>query len=221
MHGYSFVQTFHAGHGLRIRETEAFLKYMSDALDVKRWLFNDQPLNINSVEIENAIRSLAPSTKIDRSGVSWVVTSPEDEGHKLLIMEVGGDEYSINSLRGDFSDRKLLLNGPIFRECIESCHPYSAFIGTFANERALDASDRLRRCRGTLRPPLLRWLHYLDKDVAKTVGGIDHCLMTPVYRVEPFCDGVLFQLTEQPFEADNRQHQEIQLRAMRHLGLEP
>jgi hypothetical protein len=91
----------------------------------------------------------------------------------------------------------------------------------------LDADEDLRT-KGIVVPHVtmpgtrvasLSWFHYLNQKLVITVGGTAHCLATPAYRVEKFSDGVLFQLTRDPFDAKDAKHCDAREQAMRHLGI--
>jgi hypothetical protein len=130
------------------------------------------------------------------------------------------DEIFIDFINIDFGregpepTRELLERGI----CIFS--PFEAYISELGNEHSMDAYSRQRKISGFSRPAVVRWLHYLDRDLANSVGGIPHCVRAPMAFAQEIHRGVLIQLTAEPFDSENSKHLAIQRMAMDYLGIE-
>ena len=142
---------------------------------------------------ENTVRiEIHTGTNREESFIDWYDVSMDDE------KKVPGFSFFLRSI-------------PIFR-------PFEAFLGEGENEYKLDAFDRMQVI-GFSQPAIIRGFHYLDKDLAQSIGGIDYCLKAPAWRVERFCDGVLIQLVPDLFDSDNWEHLDIQKRVMAYFNM--
>ena len=219
MSQFQFTQRCRARSELRIKDAIEFMLCMQQAFHVPGWVdAEDQPVALSLDAVESTLRSLVSEPDLERFGVTWVVKSTGDDAPIVLAMAMGGDEWSPNFFNTDFTRTDTLPDLLCFRQSIEMIRPFEAFILDEKNEREL-RQQQPRKPRSD-RPRILRWFHYMDAELVKLVGGTPHCLQTPAFKVESFCDGVLFQLTEVAFDADNPQHKEIQLQAMHHLDME-
>jgi len=101
------------------------------------------------------------------------------------------------------------------KRSIEILRPFEAFLSEDHNEENLHSYERQRTTPGFTRPAIIRGFHYVDEGLARSIGGLDHCLKAPAWKVERFCDGVLFQLIDGGlFDNDNAAHVEAQRRIM-------
>lgn len=106
------------------------------------------------------------------------------------------------------------------KKSIELFNPFEAYLTSTANELQLQTFKRQNNAPGFLKPVIIRWLHYLDSSMIKNVGGLDHCLIAPAWRVEKFHNGVIIQLLEEPIDMENYDHCQAQLKVMTHFGLQ-
>lgn len=97
---------------------------------------------------------------------------------------------------------------------IELTRPYEAVVSDIENTRMLEEKFDVNKV-----PRAIHWLHYLNKEQADKFGGIEFCLKAPVFKAEQFCDGVLLQLCEEPFDNASSRHFELQAEAMDYFGL--
>jgi hypothetical protein len=106
-----------------------------------------------------------------------------------------------------------------FEKSIEILRPFEAFLSEFNNEISLDWYDRQQAIPKFDKPAIIRGFHYLDKGMARSIGGIDHCLKAPAWKVERFCEGVLIRLVPGLFDPENPEHLKIQRQAMKYFKL--
>lgn len=218
MRAYQFVQRCRSRNDLRAADVAQFLQLMGEAFDVDFWIYRGEKVDTDEAAIERQLQSLI-DPQIPGAGASWILSSHHVENPIIAITTTGADEWGRDFFDIDFSRCELLPDLSYFRRSIEVCRPFEACITDNQNEVDLDAQERQRRFPNFEGPAILRWYHYMDEPLVEALGGFDHCLRTPAFKVERFCEGVLFQLTEEPFEACNTLHKDYQLRAMRHLGL--
>jgi hypothetical protein len=107
----------------------------------------------------------------------------------------------------------------VIRKLLSLCMPFEAFLSDADNESALNSFHRQREYPGFSRPAIIRGIHYLDAEMAESIGGIKFCLRAPVYSVEEFQDGVLIQLAPGLFDGTNKDHLAVQAAAMEYFGL--
>jgi hypothetical protein len=124
----------------------------------------------------------------------------------------------------DFFNLDFGRNGPtptpaLVRIGVEALLPFEAFVAELNNEHTMRAYARQNAIPGFSRPAIIRWIHYLDATLVDSVGGVSRCMSAPVAAVHEIQDGILIQLTFDPFDPENQEHLAIQQNAIRHLGL--
>ena len=222
MREYQFSQMCYPRGDLRAADALAFVKLMQRSFQREGWVdAEDAPVELTVEAMERAMRADLPESELARFGTTWVTKSAGDAPPIVLSIKTGGTKWVPSWFNSDFSRTQELPDLSYFRESIELIRPFEAVILDLANEDEL-------RTRGVVKPriePLgsgvtsLRWFHYLDSSLARKIGGLSRCLEAPVFRVEQFCEGVLFQLTRDPFDAQNETHRLVQRRAMKYIGL--
>jgi hypothetical protein len=106
-----------------------------------------------------------------------------------------------------------------FEKSIQILRPFEAFLSEFDNEDDLNSYDRQQAIPKFDKPAIIRGFHYLDKAMARSIGGIDHCLKAPAWKIERFCEGVLIRLVPGLFDPENPEHLKIQRQAMKYFKL--
>ena len=104
------------------------------------------------------------------------------------------------------------------KQSIEIFHPFEAYLSESKNESDMNAYDRFQAA-GFNKPAIIRGFHYLDETFARSIGGTEYCLKSPVWKVEQFCHGVLIQLIEGVFDTRNPSHLEAQRLAMKYFKM--
>jgi hypothetical protein len=159
--------------------------------------------------------------EFDCFGVTWVGIAADKRLAPIMTkITMGGDEWCPNFFSVDFSETDELPHLNYFRRSIELIRPFDASIHPTMHHYEL--IERLPRpllpSRDSI-PKIIYWFHYLDGEITAKLGGLAYCLETPAFKCERFLDGVLIQLTQEPFNPTNDFHIEVQLRAMKHLGV--
>jgi hypothetical protein len=174
---------------------------------------NDQRFEASMEDVRQVTRDVT-----DPAGV--VIGVGYGTGDDLIMASIatGGDRWSTSFFNLGFP--RPIGDLSFFRKSIELIRPFEAFIAIEDNERSLNAYEKQRRFLNFERPPILRWFHYVDSNLADSIGGVDRCLAAPVFKAEQLCDGVLLQVTSEWFDNSNPEHRAVQLEAMRYLGLD-
>jgi hypothetical protein len=123
------------------------------------------------------------------------------------------DHYNV-----DFGESGIHITADQFRKAVQIVKPFEAFLAELNNEDSLDAYTRQQELNAFDVPAIIRSVHYFDHQMAARMGGVEHCLRAPGHRVERFLQGVLIELVDGPFEADNPAHLQAQQAVMQHLG---
>lgn len=212
------MMRFRATGSLRTVELARFTQLTAQAFGVRYWTHAGRKVDMSRAALEQFFAASLARSPRPRAGVTMVRAPHGTSDVGWLNCGVGAVEYPPDWFRIDFRPRGFLKKTTYFRSAIAMSRPFEAAVWTWANEKRLNVMNR--QDPDHTRPAILRWFHYMDEQLAESVGGVEHCLKTPCYKVERFCDGVLFQLTKEPFNDDDPHHREVQLRAMRHLGLE-
>jgi hypothetical protein len=87
------------------------------------------------------------------------------------------------------------------------------------SEHKLDAYAREQAIPKSHKPAIIRGFHYLDKGMARSIGGIRYCLKAPAWRVRRFREGILIELVPGLFDSSNPKHLEIQEDVMAYFNL--
>jgi hypothetical protein len=222
MHNYIFRQRCHPENRMRERELVSFLKKTEVAFGLTELL--DGPsgntVNLQLVTIRKCLAEKLALTTTPEDGVDLDLFSSDTEGSVWIRVHTGTRDLFPDTFHVDFSRCAKLPELSYFRESIDLFRPFEAFIADERNELDLDANGRQRNYPDFERPAIIRWYHYLDAQLAESIGGSTRCLSAPVFKAEAFCDGVLLQLTKQPFDATSRQHLHAQRKVMQYFGLE-
>lgn len=217
-----FSMVFPPKKDLRIDEVLYFLETMRHAFKVSKWLdCEDEVVRLSTTDVNYYL------------GEKWKKKPPSVGGRMLLAphggnypleisVATGSDGHIWDGMSVGFRDSDPVPDLRHFRHCIDTCRPSVAEIAHHDNEFQLDTWARakaFKKKRCPKCPVIINWFHYWDRQMAESLGGLKHCLQTPAYKTEPFADGVLLQLTEEPLEPDNEEHLLAQRRAMEHLGM--
>lgn len=218
MREYQFFQRCHPKGSVRAAHVAQFVKLMSEAFDVRFWTHRGQRIDTDESAIQPYLQSLI-DPQMPGAGISLVLASHHEENPILIMIATGADEWGREFFDVDFSQRRILPDLLYFRRSIILCTPFEAFIADKMNELDLNSYERQRRFPNFERPAIVRWFHYISSGIVDTLGGVEYCMNTPAFKTEQFCEGVLLQLTETPFDPNNPLHKDIQFRAMNHLRL--
>ena len=221
MRRYQFVQRCRPTGDLRTRDVQAFLVLMKEAFGIEGWFHEPHELiGLELEEIEQRLRATRSKKDLERFGANWVLgAKTSDDQYLVLTIMVGGDQWAPNDFSVDFTRTQILPDLSYFRRSIEIVRPFEAFISDSASELAIDAKFGIRRMENEYDLLILRWFQYLNADMIAAAGGLERCLGIPAFKVEPFCEGVLIQLTAEPFDGHNQRHLAVQEKAMQYLGL--
>jgi hypothetical protein len=218
MRKYQFDLVCRPRRELREREVYQLVRLTEEAFGFRVWVYDGHQIRLNPNKVASILRAGWANRKREDDSVLVNFYSVEDDFIGLLI-DVGSVSWMYDEVRVDLIRTQRVPDVSFFKQSIEIIRPFLAVVADLNNERDLRAQEREQ---GTdfKRPAVLRWVHYMDANLAEAVGGVDYCLGAPAYKVERFCDGVLFQLTEEPFDNDNPEHRHIQLEAMKYLGVD-
>ncbi|MEW6350871.1 MAG: hypothetical protein AB1646_17575 [Thermodesulfobacteriota bacterium] len=225
MSSYMFRQRCRARGDFRVNEIREFLSLLKAAF---HWpAVYDSRSKVVDLS-EKALRETLVK-KTDKlfpgigASLSFFSIPPRDRDDNTRFVEIHtgtqsgerfNDTYSVSL--GDGSDVSDLVP---FLGSITIFRPFEAFIQEDENEYRLDAYDRQNATPGFVVPAIIRGFHYLDEEMADSIGGIEYCLEAPAWDVQEFCEGVLIRLVPGLFDPDNPEHLRIQMQAMEYFGL--
>jgi hypothetical protein len=218
--GYGFTITLPKTEGFRTEEFITFLRLMSEILGVSGWLdIKGRQVLMTPEYIDILIHKEYSSNHLANSGVEFCFRSIEGQPPIVTSMTTGW-EYSDDYFNVGLSNIPKMPSLNSFLRCIESLSPVEAHISHYENVSEIVKIRNQRGIKVRKKPPyMLDWFTYIAEYFTNDIGGIEHCLATPVYKVERFFNGLIFQLTEELFDVHNPTHLQIQIRAMEHLGL--
>jgi len=224
MGNYYFEQFCRPRGDFRIKEIIDFLDLMKEAFGLSK-LFDSEnnPIELTEGNIKSIFENILEKSHFKDVGIDedFFTIPPDERDDDTIRIEIHtgthlgknfNDTYNIS-----IGEKRNVPDFIYFKKSIEIFKPFEAYISEFKNENALNAYDRQQEIPNFDKPVIIRGFHYLDKDLASSVGGIERCLKAPAWKVERFCEGVLIQLTEGLFDPENPDHIKIQKEVMKYL----
>lgn len=218
---YNFYVRVTPAGDTRIPQVTQFLNLLREAFEFEDWDercpgqvtedFVDAELNKNWTEKEKR-RNLPAGLAIASDGlnVRVMLTTGERPAPRAV-----GDSFNV-MFNGDFRKPEPRY----WLKAIELLLPYRADLSFTANKFEIGPQERMHRF-GPYKPAACFGLDYYTEPVLTNLGGRSHVLKTPAHCVTEFCDGVLIELVSgYYFDPKNPAHREIQVAAMRHLGID-
>jgi hypothetical protein len=225
MASYTLWQRCRPRGDFRIAEIIDFLTLMKEAFRVSE-LYDkrNKPVNLIHSDLQNMFQK-----KIDRTfpgigvNVDFFSIPPRMRDRNTVRFEIHTgthpDEIFIDFYDISIGEGRKVPDLSYFEKSIQILRPFEAFLSEFKNEIALDWYDRQQAIPKFDKPALIRGFHYLDEGMARSIGGIDHCLKAPAWKVERFCEGVLIRLVPGLFDPEDPEHLKIQRQAMKYFKL--
>lgn len=225
MNSYTFHQRCRPRGDFRIDEMIEYFDLMKEAFRFPvLYDKNSKPVDVSA----SVLRSIVES-KINREfpgiggNVDFFSIPPLNRDKNTVRFEIHtgthSDEIFIDTYHISIGAASKVPDFDYFEKSIGIFRPFEAYISEFKNESNLDAYNRQQAIPKFDKPAIIRGFHYLDKDMADSIGGIRCCLNAPAWRVRRFCEGVLIQLVPVPFDSSNPKHLEIQENVMAYFGL--
>jgi hypothetical protein len=225
MSEYDFQQRGRPTGDFRISDIIEFLDLVREAFRCsKLYNFSDKPIDISEEGLEKIFRreekKILPGVGVN---VSFFTLPPGKKEDNTVVIEIHSgsdpDGVLIDTFNLLIGDKKKLPNLDYLEKSIEIFKPLEAFLADRENEWKLRARDRQRAIGGFTKPAIIRGLHYLDRDLAKSIGGINYCLKAPAWHVDKFCEGVLIDLVPGVFDSTNPEHLEVQEKVMAYFDI--
>jgi len=224
MNTYMFRQRCRPRGDLRVKEIIRFLELVEETFKcMSLYDRRSQPLVLTTSEIgrilEKRIDKVLPSVGATEDFYT-IPPAKRDDDTIAIEIHTGTqpDQPLVDSYNLNIGESWKVPNLFYFERSIEIFRPFEAFLAENKNETALDAHGILQET-GFKRPQIIRGFHYLDAEMARSIGGIEYCLEAPAWRVERFCDGVLIQLIPVLFDSTNSRHLQVQKDVMRYFDL--
>jgi hypothetical protein len=225
MNSYSFNQGCRPRGDYRIDEIIEYFELMKEAFRFPvLYDKNNKPVEVTAGVLHKAferkINKEFPSIGVN---VDFFSIPPVKRDVNTVRFEIHTgthpDEIFIDSYDISIGYSRKVPDFDYFEKSIEIFRPFEAYISEFKNESALDAYNRQQAIPKFDKPAIIRGFHYLDKDMARSIGGIKYCLNAPAWQVKRFCEGVLIELVPGPFDSTNPEHLKIQEDAMAYFNL--
>jgi hypothetical protein len=225
MASYSFGQQCRPRGDLRVAEIIDFLTLMKEAFRIPE-LYDkrNRPVHLTPSDLHNIFLK-----KIDKRfpgigvNVDFFSIPPGKRDDNTVRFEIHTgthtDKIFIDFYDISIGEARQVPDLSYFEKSIQILKPFEAFLSESDNEDALDWYDRQQAIPKFDKPAIIRGFHYLDEGMARSIGGIDHCLKAPAWKVERFCEGVLIRLVPGLFDPKNPEHLKIQRQAMKYFKL--
>jgi hypothetical protein len=222
MTSYSFDQRCRPRGDFRIPELVEFLELMVEAFRC-RHLYDgrSKPLEIVEPNLRSLFEKTAARQNVGADEDFFTIPPRKRDNNTARIEIHTGTQLGKPFI--DFycvsMDKHIVPNLEYFEKSIEIFKPFEAFLSESKNERMLDAYNRQRSNPGFVKPATIRGFHYLNEDMANSIGGVDYCLKAPAWHVEEFCEGVLIWLVPALFDSENPEHLEAQEEVMAYFKM--
>jgi hypothetical protein len=222
MTSYTFYQWCRPRGDFRIPELVEFLELMIEAFRC-RYLYDgrSKPLEITEANLQSLFEKTAARQNVGADKDFFTIPPKKRDNNTARIDISTGtqlgkpfiDSYNLSM------DKPIVPNLEYFEKSIEIFKPFEAFLAESKNEDMLDTFDRQQANPGFVGPVTIRGFHYLDEDMANSIGGIKYCLKAPAWHVEEFCEGVLIWLVPALFDSENSEHLEAQEEVMAYFKM--
>ncbi|MBI5250283.1 MAG: hypothetical protein HY912_12380 [Desulfomonile tiedjei] len=225
MGGYKFEQYCRPRGDYRIRQIIDFLDLMKDAFRCSV-LYDDhsRPVDLTEQGLGKIFKKIAERKSPGPGIIEHFFTIDPRKRHPNTVRieiitghhpeKVFMDTYNIS-----MDDKRKVPNLDYLEKSIEIFKPFEAYLSENENEFRLDAYGRQQYVPKFDKPTMIRGFHYLDENMARSIGGIKYCLKAPAWNVERFCEGVLIELTPRLFDSNDPEHLEIQKEVMDYFHL--
>jgi hypothetical protein len=225
VNSYSFWQLCRPRGDFRIKETIEFFNLMRKAFRFPvLYDRNDKPVEITAPVLQDIFRK-ETSKHFPKIGatVHFFSIPPKNRDDNTVRFEIHTgthpDETFIDSYDISIGAEPKVPDLSYFQRSIEIFRPFEAYVSEFRNDADLNWYEREQAIPNFDKPALIRGFHYLDKGMAASIGGIDHCLKAPGWKIETFCEGILIQLAPGLFDPTNTEHLKIQQQAMKYFKM--
>lgn len=225
MSGYIFRQRCRARGDFRIQQILEFLDLVQVAFRCSTlYDFNNRPVALTEEGLRRTFQKRVDKLFPTTGATEYFYTIPprkRDDNTVAAEIHTGthpGEPF-IDTYNISMDDKKKLPDFDYFEKSIEIFRPFEAFLAETENEYRLDAFNRQRVHSGFSKPAIIRGFHYLDEEMAESIGGIKYCLKAPAWRVERFCEGVLIELFPGPLDSNNPDHLKAQEDIMAYFGM--
>jgi hypothetical protein len=225
MNSYSLSQNCRPRGDFRIKEIIEFLNLMKQAFRFQvLYDKNGKPVALTASVLQNiflkVINKRSPGVGVV---VDFFSIPPGNRDNNTIRFEfhtgTHPDKVFIDTYDISIGETRKVPDLSYFQRSIETFEPFEAYVSEFKNENDLNAYDRQQAIPKFDKPAIIRGFHYLDEGMARSIGGIDHCLKAPAWKVERFCEGVLIHLVPGLFDPENPEHLKIQKQAMKYFEL--
>jgi hypothetical protein len=212
MRGYDLDLLCRPSGDFRIPEIVDFLYLVREAFQIPVLYGSDNKIVEISEEnlerrFEKEAKKLLPGVGVNM-GLFSIPPRERDIDTIFVLIHSGSDPDGpiIDSFSVSVNKKKLLPDLDYLGKFIKIFKPFEAFLSDRENEIQLNSYERERAIGGFTKPAIIRGLHYLDKDMAMSIGGINYCLKAPAWHVDRFCEGVLIDLVPGVFDSSNPEH---------------
>jgi len=224
MASYKFEQNCRPRGDFRIPEIIEFLELVKEAFRCPAlYDSHNRPLDLTEAGLrrifEKAARRLLPGLGANEDFFT-IPPDKRDNNTARIEIHTGTDPEEIFIDSYDISmDGAQVPDFDYLEKFIEIFKPFEAYLADDENEYRLDSYNRQQAIPKFDKPAIIRGFHYLDKGMARSIGGVKYCLKAPAWHVEKFCEGVLIELVAGLFDSSNPEHLEIQENAMAYFNL--
>lgn len=220
MSKYQFSQACRFDRKVPVHSITNFFSLTSTTFGISKWVTQFGHLKgMTNNDIDELVRRTETCTEDRDTGLFIDFVSGDPTKRVWVKIHTGSTEAVLNWYDVDFGQSIIRPCLSYFQQAVRIIRPFEAFILEDANEIGWNTSERQLNDPDGTRPAIIRWWHYLDRDMVESLGGTKHVLATPAFSTERFLDGVLIQLTKEWLDPSNPDHLKIQRRAMEHLGL--
>jgi hypothetical protein len=225
MASYSLSQRCRPRGDFRIAEVIDFLTLMKEAFRIPE-LYNkrNKPVSLTPWDLQNIFqKNVSKHFPEIGATVDFFSIPPNKRDNNTVRFEIHTGthpkEIFIDFYDISIGEARKVPDLSYFERSVQILKPFEAFLSEFDNEDKLDSYDRQQAIPKFDKPALIRGFHYLDEGMARSIGGIGHCLKAPAWKVERFCEGVLISLVPGLFDPENPEHLKIQKQAMKYFKL--
>jgi len=212
--------------GLRFDDALAFSLEVAQFYDLCDFLVGDAEFDLLDAEvlrreIDDSCRQLK-----HKPGESVIFSIPtlsrrfQTPVSLFFNLEHRIDGRSFDLFDFTFDSKLAIPNGDLLRNLTTLLNPAEAYFTETEIRSATNAHNRQVSARRAMRfspPVVIQRFHYICGEFVEQLGGLQKCLDAPVWKVEPFLDGVIFQLGPDLLDENPAEHIELYERVVRYF----
>lgn len=216
MNGCSLIFHLYPRCECRHDEISAVLRLLDLQFPNDGWIDRDNCQLRGDEDVRASVVAAKP-IDFEQFGVTWCAKTTGNDPI-IIIVVTGGDEYSLNSFRIDFSRQHGTPTPELFLEVVELVNPFEAFYYFEIAEQLLRENVHEFGTK-RFRIKSLRCVHYVDSATIASICELRRFMEIPNSKKTRMPNGILLEFQAESLGGIGTNDVRDQLEAMKWLGM--